>query len=81
MAKPGNFIGWVFRLSPGILGIASGLVLNTGWGATWSEIDDGLASTGVNVRAIVVAPLWVWRGTSPNHAATHCGGCGPGARY
>lgn len=56
MVNHGNSFGWVFRLSPAILGIAAGLVLNTGWGATWTEIDTGLPSTGVNARAIVVAP-------------------------
>src|ERR1041385_928513 len=56
MANPGNSFGWVFRLSPGILGIPTALLFNASWGATWSEIDAGLPSTGVNVRAVVVAP-------------------------
>jgi photosystem II stability/assembly factor-like uncharacterized protein len=55
MANPGSPPGRVFRLAPAILGIASGLALGTGWGATWSEIDAGLPGADVNVRTIVVA--------------------------
>jgi photosystem II stability/assembly factor-like uncharacterized protein len=56
MANPGNSSGHVFLLASAILGIGSGLVVHTGWGATWSEIDAGLSSTDLSVRAIVVAP-------------------------
>src|SRR5689334_5849312 len=56
MANLRDVLRSVFRVFPAILGIASGLVCTTGWGATWSQINAGLPSTSVNVRAIVVAP-------------------------
>src|SRR5690242_20212463 len=56
MVRAVDSFGWLFRLSLGVFAVASGVVFNTGWGATWSEIDAGLPSTAVNIRAIAVAP-------------------------
>jgi photosystem II stability/assembly factor-like uncharacterized protein len=55
MANPANFLLRALRPVSAILGIASGLVLNSSRAATWSEIDSALPSAGVNVRAVVIA--------------------------
>ena len=55
MANPANFLLRARRPVSAILGIASGLVLNSSRAATWSEIDSALPSTGVSVRAVAIA--------------------------
>jgi photosystem II stability/assembly factor-like uncharacterized protein len=51
-----NSVGRGFGLALAIPVVTAGILLNTSWGATWTEINAGLPGTGLGVNALTIDP-------------------------